>query len=77
MKQYQTLQPTNGIAAGVILSGPLPILGMAILGYYTTENLPSAPSNQCLFASAVENNPGTFKEVSQQKTPTNAGAVTN
>lgn len=71
MKQYQLIaQNFMGMEPGTILFGPLPILAQSGLGYYTKDALPSAPSTDCIFASAVENNPKVFKELPDVDDPT-------
>jgi len=66
MRIFQLQSDVDGVKAGTKLTGPLAILNQPTLGYYTDENLPNAPSDQCFFASAVERNPRLFKEITNE-----------
>jgi len=72
MKQFKLLMPLMGYEIGTMFFGPLPIAGQSALGYYTEEAKASAPSTECLFQSAVENNPTQFSEIKQQETKASA-----
>lgn len=56
MKAYKLLIDDSGFKTGDLFYGPLPIANQMAKGYYSLEELKSAPSDQCFFASAVENN---------------------
>jgi hypothetical protein len=76
MKQYQLLSAYRGWPAGTMLFGPYAITGGG-MGYFQKADIPTTDEGgtQCIFASAITSNPLVFNEITQQKTPTNAGAV--
>ena len=67
MKVYEIINDWQGLKAGTQLFGPYPIIGSMSLGYYTKENIPTDPKGgeMAFFASAIENNPLLFKNVTQ------------